>query len=455
MLSAFEQQVFTVFEASVLDSGRQLCELGTIYIGFSGGLDSTALLLLFKSFKNHRGLNAGIKIVHVNHGLSVNAESWQQHCQQLCSLLGLDFEAVPVALKNTGKGLEAEAREARYDVFAERLSAVDVLLTGHHLDDQAETVLLRLLRGAGPKGLAAMAYQRSIGVAKLLRPLLNFPRSVLKDYVVAQNVSWVEDESNQSTDFDRNYLRQQVMPLLEQRWPEFAQRWASSAQLCRQLEEQSRQHSGAILEQSGFQFERLGSSLQLQPLLALNAAGRASVIRHWSEKLGLQPPNRAQLAQLEAQLFTPQWLDQQAQVEAEGWCWRRYQQRVYLLPLAALAQPPLLCRWDTNTVLNLPGGWQLSAVEDESAAILPPYVSVGSRITGMRCQPKQRRHSQTIKKLLQEVKLEPWLRELVPILSVESLCLGVADLWLEAKYTEPQGGTKKRLEWRHVGHSSN
>lgn len=455
MLSAFEQQVFTAFEASVLDSGRQLHELETIYIGFSGGLDSTALLLLFKSFKNQLDLNAGIKVIHINHGLSENAEGWQLHCQQLCDSLGLDYEAVTVVLKKTGKGLEAEAREARYGVFTDRVSANDVLLTGHHLDDQAETVLLRLLRGAGPKGLAAMASQRPLGVASLLRPLLNFPRSVLKNYVETQNVSWVEDESNQSVDFDRNYLRQQVMPLLEQRWPEFAYRWASSAQLCRQLEDQSRLQSGALLEQAGFQLERLGSSLQLQPLLDLAASERASVIRHWSEKQGLLPPNRAQLAQVESQLFAAKRLDQQAQVEAEGWCWRRYQDRIYQIPLAALAQPPLVCCWDIDTVLTLPGGWQLSAVPDESAAILPRHISVGPRMAGLRCQPKQRRHSQTIKKLLQEAKLEPWLRDLVPILSIESQCLGVADLWLESKYTEPHQGAKKRLEWRHVGYSSN
>ena len=180
----------------------------TWWVALSGGLDSTVLLQSLCALQ----LPVVIKAVHVNHQLSPFANDWQAQCAALCTRLAVAFEAHSVTVINSGKGIEDAAREARYAVFLRCLGAGDLLLTGHHADDQSETLLLRLMRGTGPRGLAAMAQMRALGEASLWRPLLHFSRAQLETYAKAEQLSWVEDESNTSEVYDRNFLRSQVMP---------------------------------------------------------------------------------------------------------------------------------------------------------------------------------------------------------------------------------------------------
>ncbi|MEM7294186.1 MAG: tRNA lysidine(34) synthetase TilS, partial [Pseudomonadota bacterium] len=195
-------------------------------LGYSGGLDSSVLLHQLAAIAQRPALHA----IHVNHQLSPYADNWQAHAQMVCDQLQVPLTVITVpAPENRGKGLEDAARAARYQAFESVLEEGDVLMLAHHQDDQAETMLLRLLRGAGARGLAGMPQQRVIGRAELLRPLLDRGRADLEAYAQANQLKYITDDSNDDTRLDRNYLRSEVMPMLASRWPGFARNWKHSA----------------------------------------------------------------------------------------------------------------------------------------------------------------------------------------------------------------------------------
>ncbi|MFJ4444157.1 tRNA lysidine(34) synthetase TilS [Pseudomonas sp. NPDC089422] len=198
------------------------------YIAFSGGLDSTVLLHLLA---NHARSHASppLRALHIHHGLQSAADAWPAHCQSICDQLGIELQVIHVQVI-PGASLEQAARDARYAALANVLGRGDILFTAQHRDDQAETLLFRLLRGAGLRGLAAMPSQRSLGQGNLVRPLLDVSRQQLHDYAQAHGLSWIEDPSNSDTAFARNYLRGEVFPVLQQRWPQASQNLARCAE---------------------------------------------------------------------------------------------------------------------------------------------------------------------------------------------------------------------------------
>lgn len=183
-----------------------------IWIGYSGGVDSHVLLhIVSQHYKVHA--------VHINHGLSPNADQWQQHCENICTALNVPLTCIKVNAKPAkGQSPEAAAREARYSAWQQIVAAPDVLLTAHHADDQAETILYRLLRGTGPKGLTGIQSKVVIKNVNVLRPMLELTKAEILQYATEHDLCWINDESNSNTDYDRNFIRQTIMPLLKQRW---------------------------------------------------------------------------------------------------------------------------------------------------------------------------------------------------------------------------------------------
>jgi tRNA(Ile)-lysidine synthase len=259
-------------------------------IAFSGGLDSTVLLHLLAHLAKTQSLPA-LSAIHVHHGLQAAADAWPDHCQSVCDGLGVPLQVVRVQVQ-PGASLERAAREARYGAFIEATQANDVLLTAQHRDDQAETLLFRLLRGAGVRGLAGMPRQRPLGKGQLLRPLLDVTRAELEAYAVEHRLNWIEDPSNQDRQFSRNYLRHQVFPTLTQRWPQAVATIARSAAhlseaqgLLDELAHMDLAHARAVGE-----FDWLGlPSLELTWLVTLSAARQRNALSHWLEPLTRLP----------------------------------------------------------------------------------------------------------------------------------------------------------------------
>lgn len=412
-------------------------------VGFSGGLDSSALLAALVAARPQQPVLA----LHVNHGSSPRAADWAEHCQALCRQWQVECRVETVTVRPAGGGWEEAARNARYRVFENYMEEGDVLLLGHHRDDQVETLLFRLMRGAGPRGLGAIVAARPFGRGRLIRPLLDFSRGQLEDYARRSGLEWIEDESNREEKFDRNFLRKRVFPLLEQRWPDFSRRWARTAEACQQADQLSRDLGEVDLRNCGERAERLGWSIDWKIFVRLPDYRRVNLLRSWALRHDLPVMERKHQEQIRKQLLgaTP------SSEAVVGWgraSLRYYRERLYLLaaPVPAVGQP---LAWSLEKELTLPDGGCLLAERSSSGGLHLPEgpVEIRWRTGGERCRPTGRARSQTLKKLLQEYGLEPWLRDRVPLLYCNGELAAVGDLWVCQDYFTAEGPAW-RLRWQ-------
>lgn len=399
------------------------------WIGFSGGLDSTVLLHALVQLQ----LPVQLRALHINHQISSNADAWQTQCANFCAQYSIPFHTEKVRVENTGKGIEDAARAVRYSVFEKNLAPNDFLLTAHHANDQAETLLLRLMRGTGPRGLAAMASVRSLGAGLLARPLLHFTRAELENYALAHQLSWVDDESNLDDDYDRNFLRNQVMPLLHNRWPEFKCKWQQTAELCAQQETVMEEIACEDLVRAVPVAERVGQSIDLNVMISLSPARQQNVLRYWLRLLNHTTPEQLHWQQIKQQIFNGRD-DAQTRVAWGNVALQMYRQRLYALPLHL---PEMELQFESSAGDETP---RLKAAL--------PDLRISYRIGGERCKPVGRAHSQTLKKLLHEYELEPWLRDKVPLVFSGDHLVAVGDLWICEGFVAEENEVGYALIWR-------
>ncbi len=270
-----------------------------LWVALSGGLDSITLLhALAGRWQGQREVRA----VHVHHGLQAEADAWAAHCAACCAQRDVPLEIVRVQVdRSGGEGLEAAARHARHAAFAQVIQPGEVLVAAHHRDDQAETFLLRALRASGPDGLAAMRPWRRFAQGWLWRPWLAVPRSAIAAHAHAEQLHWIEDDSNADITLDRNFLRHQVLPLLQTRWPQVAASLARSAELSAQASQLLGTQDQAALQQARTQDPAV---LSVPVLQTMAPALRARAVRRWIAARGLPPLPAQGLAQLEDGLLT-------------------------------------------------------------------------------------------------------------------------------------------------------
>lgn len=382
-------------------------------VAYSGGLDSTVLLHALASIR--AALQAPVHAVHVDHGLQPASGAWAAHCRAECAALGIDISLRTVAVDPRGEGLEAAARRARYEAFAGIMGAGDFLLTAHHGDDQAETVLLQLLRGCGPHGLAAMPAIEHFAAGFHARPFLDLERGALEAFADAAGLRWISDPSNADTRLRRNYLRHEITPRLRRFWPALSRTLSRSAAhaaaAARILDDIAAADLTAV---QGARPDMLSATM----LAALPRARRDNVLRHWLQVLGLPLPSASQLERLHADVLVARE-DAVPLLAWRGAEIRRY--RGWLHAMAPLPRPdPLrVLSWqDPRQPLSLPGGATLHARPVRGAGLradLAP-LSIRFRRGGEHCRPAGRGHEHALKKLLQEAGVPPWLRGHVPLI---------------------------------------
>ncbi|MDJ0862027.1 MAG: tRNA lysidine(34) synthetase TilS [Gammaproteobacteria bacterium] len=412
----------------------QLPETTTYWVAYSGGLDSHVLLHAMAAIRRTL-LPAQLRVVHVNHGLHHDAPSWAAHCERVCKKLGLSLTKLEVDVKQRrGESPEAAARRVRYQAFSSVAAAGDVLLTGHHRDDQAETMLLHLLRGAGPHGLSAMPPCRPHGQGWLARPLLEFSRPALRRYAESMALDWEEDPTNYQDRFGRNFLRNEVMPLLRLRWPAvttlLARAAAHQAEAARLVD---------FLADADLEHVRCSTSdgLRADLMRALSQERQRSLMRRWIQGLGLPMPTVAHLNRVLMDVVgaAP---DRVPLVRWEGAEVRRYRDLIFAMrPLPTVSSATVL-RWPAGETLSLPYG-RLTAERRlgqgiREAAWTAGVTEVRFRHGGERCRPAGRHHSHSLKKLLQERGVPPWVRERLPLVYVGGELAAVADLWVCAPF---------------------
>ncbi len=411
-----------------------------LLVGLSGGLDSTVLLHALAQDPQTRA--QGLRAVHVHHGLHSSAGKWASHCAEFCDALEVPLIVVEVIVeRDGGEGLEAAARKARYAAFENLLEPDGILITAHHRDDQAETFLLRALRGSGPDGLAAMRPWRKFAAGKHWRPLLDTPRSELLAYANQHGLAWLEDPSNEDLRHDRNFLRQRVLPLLRERWPQVDAAFTRSAVLSADAVELLEREDALALAMARTADPR---ALSVTALLELPATRRARALRRWIDELGLPPLPGEGVEQIETDLL-PARADAQARFEWRDGVIERWRDLLH----AQRRREPLPVEWNAEwngqEPLPLPGGDLLRL---EGVAAFPSPLRVFARQGGERIALPGRANSHTLKNLLQELGVPPWEREALPLLSNESgELVAIADLAYSAGFDTWLREAGARLHW--------
>jgi tRNA(Ile)-lysidine synthase len=368
-----------------------------VAVGLSGGVDSVVLL---HAVMRH----ARVFAVHVHHGLSPNADSWTRFCRKLCRQWRVPLSVRRVKVAKRGEGLEAAAREARYRVF--RAVRCDALLLAHQLDDQAETVLMNLLRGAGRRGARGMPLSAPFDGKVLARPLLDVPRTGILAYARSQRLQWIDDESNADDSLTRNYLRRRVVPVLEAKFPRWRESLARAAR--------------------HFAQDELRASDLLREFLAAQ---------------GLKAPNEAKLIEMLRQLVSR---GARTLLQHDGAALRVYRGKVFLTP-AERDAPFRPLAWRGEQRLELPGlGGELRFQKRRGSGIDARLLKdaafeVRLRSGGERLQPDARRPRRTLKNLFQEAGVPPWQRERLPMLFRGADLVWVPGLGVDARYQAPRG----------------
>jgi tRNA(Ile)-lysidine synthase len=413
---------------------------GQLLVAFSGGLDSTVLVHALA-----RAMRVQVRAVHVNHGLHADAHFWQQHCARVAAELGIAFESRSVSIAlDAEEGIEAAARRARYDAMRALLNRGETLLTAHHADDQLETVLLALLRGSGVDGLSAMRACRRFGPGWHLRPLLDFTRAELESWAQQQGLAWLDDPSNASARFDRNYLRLEVIPALRRRWPAAARSAARSASHLAEAAELLEDIAATDLARAS-----VGACLKVSVLRELAAHRRRNVLRYWLKSSGARPPSTRKLESLEHDMLCANE-DRVPCVAWDGVEVRRHRDLLYCLP--PRPDEEMEFAWDWRQAAPLAAAPGVLRAEFTHGfglkrAALPDRLQIRLRRGGERLRLPGRTHRSALKKLLQEANVLPWWRDRLPLVYAGNTLIAVADLWIDASFAANDEEESVRIVW--------
>ena len=436
-----------------------------IAVAYSGGLDSSALLHLAHAYGREHGI--AVFAFHVHHGLSPNADAWLAHCESRCATLGMAFDARRVVLEKSKSGVEAAARKLRYAALGAMCSAhgVRLMLTAHHLDDQAETVLLQLLRGSGTAGLSGMdaanAAPELLGNPDLVmaRPLLPVSRGELEAYVGAHAITYVEDESNTHPRYARNALRHQVMPALAQAFPGYQERFARSA-----AHAQSAQRLLTELAEQDLAACLIDDCVDVARLRAMSLDRAYNMLRHWFALRGLRMPSTAWLTEMVAQLVEAR-VDAQLLVTHPDCHIRRYRDRLHITPKLAdlagqrdpddegiLVKEGERFRWTGEASLAFPaygGVLHFDAAQQglDAAWLRAKPLQIDFRKGGERLKPAPNRPTRALKYHYQACNVPAWERERLPIVTAGKDLLFAAGIGMDCHHVGAGSGPWISLRW--------
>lgn len=412
-------------------------------VALSGGRDSAALLV---ACARHAGQHAvALHALHVHHGLSAHADAWADACAVLAARHDVPLDVRRVAVADVAAlGVEAAARQARYAALRAAAAALrlDAVMLAHHEDDQAETVLLQALRGAGPHGLAAMAArQRDAGALLWLRPLLAVPRAAIDDYVAAR-IAWVDDDSNATTAHRRNALRHEVMPAVATAFPSAARTLARvaahQAEAAALLDDLAKQDAGGAFD---------GVTLACAALADLPAPRARNLLRWFLRGHGLPPPSTARLAAMLAQLAAPR-RDAEVELAHAGVALGVHRGRIHV---HAPAPPPYEVRWQGERELRLPHG-RLAFLRQVGEGIATERLGAGGALVGPRAGGERlalhaRRPRRALAAWLYDAGLPAWSRDALPLVRCAGEVVAVAALGVDVGWRAAPGQPGIGLAW--------
>jgi tRNA(Ile)-lysidine synthase len=417
-------------------------------VALSGGEDSACLLTALIQAGSRPFRDLPVRAVHIDHGLQPAAVDFQRACEKLCRRLGVPLTVVAVSVDSgRGESIEAAARDARYAVLAQDLMVGECLLTAHHADDQAETLLLQLLRGAGLKGMAAMPLCRAWAGGWHLRPLLHFAKRDVRRFGVDAGVTAVTDPMNDDTRFDRAYLRRHLWPVIEARWPGAAiavARTAGHVAAAQGLLDRAAAQAVDLL--------RDGDALSIAGLRALSVPEQVNTLRYWISAHAAPPPSTARLSEAVRQILAAD-ADHQPTVIWGGHALRRYRNRLFL----TAASPPALkedCEWPVADGSNLDLGGELGVLQwvpqpgGLDASRWPHTLMVRRRRGGETLKAHRRGRTRSLQHLCQSLGVVPWMRDALPLVYAGHDLIAVGDLWQDARWCVAAGAPGFGCTWR-------
>ena len=422
--------------------------IGRFIVAYSGGLDSHVLLHAMVALCEK--LNGELHAVHINHALNSDSKKWSEHCKLQCSGLGIPFVSVTIdAQHKSGESPESAARKSRYSAFESLLQEGDCLMTAHHQDDQAETLMLQLMRGGGVHGLSAMPEQRTLKKGVHIRPLLGFKRADLLQYAKDQNLSWIEDPSNVEIDFMRNYLRHEVMPQLRKQWPGSSQTISRSALLCsdasRLIDEVAADDLSAVKTADK-------NVISLEKFVVYSEHRQRNILRYWFVVLGLNQPNMKHIQQIMKNILTASE-DRNPLVSWSGVEVRRYRGRMYAMKKLQPFDSKTEKQWDVDSHVDLEiAGGMLCAEKAEGqgldyALCSEGEVTVKFRRGGERCRVAGQVHHTELKKIFQQRAVPPWWRNRIPLIYINNELAAIAGLLVCDEFSVKAGQTGLSLSW--------
>ena len=415
---------------SLLESQKKI---KSMTVALSGGVDSVVLLhLLHQLQKTH---HFTLKASHVHHGLSKNADKWVKFCEKLCTKLSVPLDVHYIKLpQKKSLGIEGEARRLRYEKLLQ--SKTDLVVLAHHEDDQAETFLLQLIRGAGVKGLSSMAHFDDS--RRLWRPLLNASRTDIESYAKKHKLKWIEDESNQNTDFDRNFIRSKVLPILKNRFNHIIKVISrSSAHLAEAqnlLDDLAKLDLKSYLKSNNYKHK-----LQVKTLDKLSNSRAKNILRYWLEINNQLMPSKDLLDELLRQVLTAK-KDATIKIQlSRDFEIRCYKDEIYIVKKNLKGQKNYEIIWKGESKILLPNGTQLNFKKVKGRGINFKFLDnqklkIRNRQGGEFFKPDSRRPTKKIKQLLQESDLPPWEREFFPMIFIGNELAAVPNFGIDQKY---------------------
>ena len=437
-----------LFPGNLLAAALDRCAPAKHYqVAYSGGLDSHALLHAAAQLRSQRN-SFLLSAIHIHHGIQAEADRWAEHCAEICRALAVPLQIIHVdAAPASGESPEEAARNARYQALKRCVTQQTALLTAQHRDDQAETVLLQLFRGAGLAGLAGMGMESVFGQGRLIRPLLDCSRQSLIDYAHQHQLQWVEDSSNQQLVYDRNYLRHTIMPLLKKRWPGIDKTLQRSAGHCAEANDQLNRMADELLA-TLHRSER--NTLPTGPLRHHDPATQRLILRAWIRQTGRRAPSTATIHRIIDELIPARHDKNPSIIWREGEIWR-YRDELYCLEPQKTLDTTIRYRWDGQSTLKLEGNGELTSypAADGIDELLwnSRCITVGYRRGGERCQLTGRSGRQQLKKLFQSAAIPPWRRSRIPLIYLDDQLAAVGEQWICEPFAARSGERSIRLRW--------
>ncbi len=415
--------------------------------GYSGGLDSHVLLHLLHTYCHQSKPAPGLTAIHINHGLNPDAGHWAEHCRAICQELKIEYRLIELdARAPKGESQEAWARKLRYDALRQLVGPADILMTAHHQDDMAETLLIQLFRGSGPAGLAAMPAKSGFGPGRHYRPLLQYTRSDLKTYAEQHRLSWIEDDSNTDLKYDRNLIRNNILPAISQRWPAISRTLYRAARL--------QADAASLLDDLGNSDMQLcavehGNYLRVSLLQVLSSTRAANTVRYWIRSRRFPLPTERQLSEVFTSLLAA------GPDTVPCVCWngtelRRYRDTIFITaPLPDPPDPLLQIDWDMNTPCKLVMG-TLQASRGRGSGIkaskcMNDHLNVRFRRTDTLI--KMSGHHRQLRKLFQQYGIPPCYREYIPLLFAADVLIMIPGICIADDYLATADEEGWKIEW--------